>query len=198
MREFERALPVDVEVTGRVVEGIALRWDRPYRVSDDGGETFYNEGWRRRAFERGLRATGNFHEVRIDHRDTRVGRASFAESAEGLPFTATMDETPGGDRAIEYARAGKFGGVSLRFESDRQEFDQEHRTVWRTRAVARELSFVDQGVPQYADASITRVRAVLWVAEADPEVLHLAADVADLLARSQRNLGAELPPLVNG
>ena len=99
-------MPTEVEVTGRTIEGIALRWDHPYTVSDDNGATFYVEGWRLGAFERGLRATGNFHEVRVDHRDFRVGRTSFTETGEGLMFRAIADDTPGGDAALDYtARA---------------------------------------------------------------------------------------------
>ena len=191
MKEFLRALPTDVEVTGRTIEGMTLVWDREYRVSDNNGASFYLEGWRRGAFERGLRATGNFHEVRIDHRDVRVGRASFHESAEGLPFTATCDETPGGDMALEYARAGKFRGVSLSYGSD----DQKMRggVVWRMRAVARELSLIDTGTPQYGDdARIVAVRS-LWVEEPTPEDRARAREVDALLARARANLARTVP-----
>src|SRR5262245_59852420 len=106
MREFRRSIDTDIDITGRVLEGIALRWDRKYRVSDD-GVNFYVEGWRRRAFEKGMRATGNVHEVRVDHHDVRVGRVSFNESSEGLIFTAIADDTPSGDAALAYADANK-------------------------------------------------------------------------------------------
>lgn len=187
MREFVRALPTEVDVVGRTIEGMALRWDHPYTVSDDNGVTFYVEGWRRGAFERGLRATGNFHEVRVDHRDVRIGRVSFHESAEGLPFTAIADESPGGDAALDYAREGRFRGVSLRYESDQQKRDADG-VVWRTRGMPRELSLIDNGRPQYGDdARIIAVRS-LWVAEPTPEDAERARALEALLARSRANL----------
>lgn len=192
MRTFTRALPTEVDVVGRTIEGMALRWNRTYRVSDDNGATFYLEGWRPGAFERGIKATGNFHEVRVDHRDVRVGRTSFAESVEGLAFTATADDTPGGDAALEYARAGRFTGVSLTYASDQQTRD-DRGVVWRTRGVPRELSLIDRGRPQYGDdATIIAVRS-LWVDEPTPEDLQRAADIAALLQRSTANLALTLP-----
>jgi phage head maturation protease len=193
MREFTRALPTEVEVVGRTIEGIALRWDHPYTVSDDDGATFYVEGWRVRAFERGLRAVGNVNEVRVDHGTVRVGRTSFAETVEGLTFTAVADETPPGDAALEFARAGRFNGVSLTYASDKQERDSATGVIWRTRGVPRELSLIDRLRPQYGDdARIIAVRA-LWVAEPTPEELQRAADLAALIERSQRNLALTLP-----
>lgn len=191
MKTFVRALPTEVDVIGRTIEGITLAWDREYRVSDDNGATFYVEGWRRGAFERGLKATGNFHEVRIDHRDVRIGRVAFNESAEGLPFIATADETPGGDMALEYARAGRFRGVSLSYGSDQQRM--RDGVVWRTRAVPRELSLIDNGTPQYGDdARIIAVRA-LWVEEPTEDDRARAREVAALLARSRANLALGMP-----
>jgi hypothetical protein len=196
MKTFVRALPVEVDVMGRVIEGIALHWDRAYRVSDDEGRTFYLEGWRQGAFERGIKATGNVHEVRVDHHDVRVGRTSFRESAEGLPFTAVMDETDSGEAALEYARAGRFRGVSLRYESDAQRADREG-VVWRTRGVPRELSLIDNLKPQYGDdARIIAVRG-LWVADPTDEERARALNLAALLERSAANLAREVAPLVN-
>lgn len=192
MREFIRALPTEVAVTGRTIEGMVLRWNRSYRVSDDGGATFYVEGWRQHAFERGLRATGNVAEVRVDHNDARVGRTSFAETTEGLVFTAIADETPAGDAVLDYARADRFRGVSLRYESDQQTRDV-HGIIWRTRGWPRELSLIDRLTPQYGDdARIIAVRA-LWVEEPTPEDLAHAANVAALLERSTANLALTLP-----
>jgi HK97 family phage prohead protease len=191
MKTFVRALPVEVEVMGRVIEGVALNWNRAYRVSDDAGATFYLEGWRPGAFTRGLKATGNMHEVRVDHHDVRVGRTSFRESDEGLPFTAVLDETPAGDAALEYARAGRFRGVSLRYESTHQRVDREG-VVWRTEGVPRELSLIDGLTPQYGDdARIIAVRG-LWVEEPTPEERTRAITVAALLERSRTNLAIQV------
>src|SRR4051812_2978179 len=124
MREFNRALPADdFGVTGRTIEGLALRWDRAYRVSDDGGKHWYREGWRTGAFLRGLEATGNVHELRLDHADFRLGRVAFHEDPAGLGFTAVVDGTEAGEAALADAQGGRFRGVSLRYGSTQQRTD---------------------------------------------------------------------------
>jgi HK97 family phage prohead protease len=194
MREFRRAIDTDIEHTGRVLEGITLRWNRRYRVSDDNGATYYVEGWRQRAFEKGLRATGNTHEVRVDHRDVRVGRVSFAESSEGLVFTAIADDTPDGDAVLEYADAGRFRGVSLCYWGRRQQ-RAEDGTLWRTEAVPRELSLIDRGVPQYEDAGVMQRRALTLMVDADETAQAEAAQLAALLERSARNIAIDIDVL---
>ena len=61
------------------------------------------------------------------------------------------------------------------------------------RAVARELSLIDQGRPQYGDdARIIAVRS-LWAVEPTPEELAHAREVEALLSRSATNLTVVLP-----
>lgn len=200
-RDFVRALPTTVEVLGRTIEGLALSWNRAYRVSDDGGATFYAEGWRPHAFEDGLAATGNIHEVRVDHQDLRVGRVAFSESERGLVFQATADETPMGDGALEKARAGRFRGVSLRYTSDKQHADADG-VVWRRRGVARELSLIETIRPQYEDAGITAVRGEVMLARALDELpgeaeamAERASAWAELQARARVNLARDVSML---
>lgn len=158
MREFQRALPSEVEVMGRTIEGLALRWNRAYRVSDDQGATYYAEGWRSRAFETDLAKSRNIFELRVDHRDQRLGLTSFHESEDGLVFVAALDDTPAGEVALEKARADRFRGVSLRYGSDKQ-LPMKDGIVWRTRGVVRELSLIETIRPQYEDAGIVAMRA---------------------------------------
>jgi phage head maturation protease len=192
MRTFLRALPIALETVGRVIEGTALTYDRAYRVSDDGGRTFYHEGWRPGAFVEGLRATGNVHELRLGHDDVRAGRVAFADTARALTFAATVDEGPLGDAALEHVDRGDVTAVSLRFESDRQ--TNLDGVVWRLRARPRELSLVLDGQRgQYDDAVISGRRTM--VEADDGEVAALAARAARaaaLAARTQQNLDRAL------
>jgi phage head maturation protease len=187
VRTFERALPIALEATGRVVEGVVLTYDRAYRVSDDGGASFYHEGWRPGAFTDGLRATGNLHELRLGHEDVRAGRVAFADSARTMAFAATLDDGPLGDAALEHIDAGSVRAVSLRFESDRQV--TRDGIVWRLRARPRELSLVlDHQHGQYDDAVITARRAL---EVSDGELVELSARAARaqaLAERTARNL----------
>jgi phage head maturation protease len=170
-----------------VIEGTALTYDRAYRVSDDGGRSYYHEGWRPGAFAEGIRATANQHELRLGHDDVRVGRVAFADGTRALSFAATVEAGPLGDAALEHIDRGDMVAVSLRFESDRQ--TTVDGVVWRLRARPRELSLVLDGQRgQYDDALITARRAI----EADDaEVAALtarAARAAALADRTQRNL----------
>jgi len=180
-------LPIALEAVGRVIEGTALSYDRAYRVSDDGGRSFYHEGWRPGAFTEGLAATGNLHELRLGHEDVRAGRVAFADSARALGFAATVDDGPLGDAALEHVDRGDVVAVSLRFESDRQR--TVDGVVWRTRARPRELSLVLDGQRgQYDDALITARRS-LDVDDVDLAQLHARATAwRELRARTQGNL----------
>ena len=178
MKDFLRALPTDMEVMGRTVEGMALTWNRPYRVSDNQGVSFYAEGWRSRAFEAGLQPMGNIFELRVDHRDQRLGRTSFHESERGLVFTAVLDQTPDGEIALEKAKANRFRGVSLRYGSDKQHTGADG-VVWRTRGVVRELSLIEGITPQYDDAGIVAVRALDDVDDVDDVIASAVAMAAE-------------------
>lgn len=185
-REFQRTLPVAVEATGRVLEGVALTYDRPYKVTDD-GRRFYHEGWRAGAFAEGLQVRPTV-ELRLGHEDVRVGAVGFADSTRSLRFVATVEPGPLGDAALEHVDAGDVSAVSLRFESDRQR--TVDGVVWRTRARPRELSLVLDGQRgQYDDALITARRALADVDDADLVALHArAARWAELQARTRENL----------
>ena len=186
MRTFERSLPVAVEATGRVIEGTTLTYDRAYRVSDDGGRTFYHEGWRAGAFTEGLQVRPRV-ELRLGHEDVRVGEVGFADGARALRFAAAVEPGPLGDAALEHVDRGDVTAVSLRFESDRQR--TLDGVVWRLRARPRELSLVLDGQRgQYDDALITARRA-LDVDDVELAELHQrAAAWARLQARTVTNL----------
>lgn len=173
--EFVRSLPADgIAVTGRTIEGNVLTYERPYRVSDDGGATFYREGWRAGALNDGIEHTSNTHEVRIDHRDMRLGLVSLHPHERGVRFRAVADATPEGEAAVAAAEAGLFRGVSLRFISRRQRRSADG-VIWRIRATPRELSLVMDGRPQYDDAGIDKVRATNGAREAIAQARQLRA-----------------------
>lgn len=175
MIELRRSMPTEFAVTGRTLEGLALRWDTPYRVSDDRGRTFYDEGWRRRALVESLAEMGNTFELRVDHADVRLGLVSFAESDEGLAFRSTVDGHELGDAALAEVVTGRTRGVSILYHPLRQKRDRDG-VLWRLRARLRELSLTDN--PQYHDAMVTAVRS-----HARPAVdAERAARVAAVLA----------------
>jgi len=127
MRELERALTVE-DVVGRTLEGTAVTYGRPYRVSDDGGATYYREQWEAGAFAASITASRNTFEFRRSHADERLG---------------------------QYHR-GTLRGVSLRFRPRRHAPPDERGVLVRLRADIRELSLTNSG--QYGDAKVLVAR----------------------------------------
>ena len=144
----------DMSVSGRTLEGQALRFDTLYRVSDD-GRRFYQEGFRRGAFVESIERRQWF-ELRPEHNDERLGAVTFHEASDGLVFTATMEPGDRGDDELELVRAGRRSGVSIRYLPVKAE-----RTAppwWRTKVDLRELSLTAR--PQYGpDARVLAMRS---------------------------------------
>lgn len=179
MLELRRDLSVE-DVEGRTLVGRALSYDRPYRVSDDGGQNYYDEGWRAGAVAQSMAAARNVFELRALHRDVRVGLVSFEDSTSDLRFRATIDGSEDGDALLAEVEANGLPGVSLGFRPRSQR--PEHGVLWRLRAVVRELSVTDAA--QYPDASVFALRG-----------LHTAASAANELAAPTRATKARLDRL---
>ena len=159
MTDLVRSFPLDAEeidVVGRRLEGLALRWDTLYRVSDDGGRTFYDEGFRRGAAADSIRGRRNTFESRSDHRDERIGLVAFDEAEEGLAFIVRLDSTEEGDRELELLRSERHKGVSIRYTPVRNT-PRSGPPWWRAKVELRELSLTDHA--QYHDAKVEAIRA---------------------------------------
>lgn len=155
MRELERALTVE-DVVGRTLEGTAVTYGRPYRVSDDGGATYYREQWEAGAFAASITASRNTFEFRRSHADERLGIVSFTDEESRLAFTATVDDSDEGEQALEQYHRGTLRGVSLRFRPRRHAPPDERGVLVRLRADIRELSLTNSG--QYGDAKVLVAR----------------------------------------
>lgn len=179
---FVRAIE-DATRIGRTVEGVALTWDRAYRVTDDNGRSYYLEGFHQGVFGKGIASRRNVFEFRINHADERAGTVKFVETARGLDFAATIDADEFGDAVLEHVDRGEINRVSLRYSSRHQ--DRVRGVVWRKDVTPRELSVVIGQTAQYDDALIEARRAATI---ADPAELKAAAARANrsaaLLARS--------------
>lgn len=161
-----------------VITGIAARWDQPYRVSDDGGQTYYHESWRQGAAGKSIRERKLF-ELRVGHGDhERVGRVEFYERGDGLRFEAQVEERQ--EKLRQDLADGNLEHVSVRYT--RLKADQlRSDSIVITEAALRELSLVPQGQrAQYPDALVESVRTV---DEAAQEALERRRE---LVARSRR------------
>lgn len=155
MIELRRAMVVE-DVVGRTLEGVALTYGRTYRVSDDGGRTFYREGWRAGAVTASLAAMRNVFEFRRQHADERLGVVSFDDGETVLTFRATLDESEDGDAALADVESGKMRSVSLAFRPRRHEPPDDNGVLWRQRCDIRELSLTP--IAQYNDAQVLAMR----------------------------------------
>lgn len=153
--ELVRSMVVtELEVTGRTLEGQALRWDTLYRVTDN-GRRYYQEGFRRNAFREAIAKRGWF-ELRPEHWDDRIGTVEFREGGDGLIFTATVEPGDRGDDELELVRSGRRSGVSIRYTPLKSERDAP--PWWRTAVDLRELSLTAR--PQYGpDAKVLAMRS---------------------------------------
>lgn len=159
MTDLIRSFALDaeeVDVVGRRLEGMALRWDTLYRVTDDQGRTFYEEGFRRGCAEDSIRSRRNTFESRSDHRDERIGLVAFTEAEEGLAFLVRLDSTDEGDRELDLLRSNRHRGVSIRYSPVRNT-PRSGPPWWRAKVELRELSLTDHA--QYTDARVEAIRS---------------------------------------
>ena len=167
----------DISADGRTLEGWALRWDQPYKVTDDGREFFF-EQWRYRALARTIAHRRNTFEVRLDHHDgDRVGLVEFSEWSDGLRFRSELE--PDQESTIAEVRDGARNGVSVRFRALQVEALPERdglRAEEIIQAKLRELSLTR--TPQYADAGIDTIRHAAEAAAAGPSEAIKAAAAA--------------------
>lgn len=157
--EVVRSLPLeadDVDIVGRRLEGAVFAWDTPYRVTDDGGRSWYEEGYRRGACERSITSRRNTFELRAEHADVRLGLVAFTEGDEGLLFLARMDSTDDGDRELEHLRAHQREGVSIRYTPLRNN-PRKGPPWWRSQMELRELSLTER--PQITGAKVMAIRS---------------------------------------
>lgn len=165
--ELVRSMVVtSIDVTGRTLEGLALKWDTLYRVTDN-GRRYYQEGFRRGAF-RGAIEKRSWFELRPEHWDDRIGTVDFHESGDGLVFTAAVEPGDRGDDELELVRSGRRSGVSIRYTPLR---NAPHAPPWwREEVDLREMSLTAR--PQYGpDAKVLAMRSSPLERDADLDAL---------------------------
>lgn len=144
---------------GWTVEGVAVPYGVPHRVSDD-GETFYREGFAHGAFGRDVAKGGRWVNLMLGHDgddgDRFLGRCvGLAEEPAGLRATFRLDRT---HPKAEAARAGELTGwsVSARIYRSRIAGPEPDRIVWRE--VCGLSHVAATAVPQYAGAGVLVAR----------------------------------------
>lgn len=157
---IERAAPALEPVgDGWTVEGLAVPYDVPSRVTDD-GETYYREAFTPGSFARDCAKGGRWVNLMLGHfgddGDRFLGRCvSLAESPEGLLASFRLDRT---HPQAEAARAGELvkWSVSARVYRSRAEGPPDDRLVYREACGLSHVAATAR--PQYAGAGVRVAR----------------------------------------
>ena len=155
------AAPLEPTGDGWTVEGIAVPYEVPAPVSDDGGQTTYLEGFTRGAYSRDCAKGGRWVNLMVGHYgdegDRYLGRCvGLSEVYEGLRASFRLDRT---HPQAEAARAGELRGwsVSARVYRSRSVTESDgRRIVWRELCGLSHVAATPQ--PQYAGAGVTVAR----------------------------------------
>lgn len=183
---IERATPpMEAVGDGWTVEGIAVPYGVPHRVTDD-GKTFYREGFTHGAFGRDVTKGGRWVNLMLGHHgdegDRFLGRCvGLTEEAAGLRATFRLDRS---HPQAEAARAGELVGwsVSCRVYRSRNEGTVTDRLVWREACGLSHVAATAQ--PQYAGAGVLVAREHTEVtADPTPELDRIRAWLAEFPAR---------------
>lgn len=166
-----RSLTVDeihVERTdeGRTIIARALTFGQPYKVTDDGGRTFYNEVWNRSVFNRSMAHRGAAGKVPLMTLHNRmrlpIGAVQQIEDVAGLmTFVAKVSRTRDGDEALELVNDGVLTGVSIGAHVLANRPLANGAGVERMEARLEEISLAPMQFTQMPDAAVLAVRAVL-------------------------------------
>lgn len=157
---IERSAPA-LEPTGDgwTVEGLAVPYDSPTRVSDD-GVTFYREVFTPGAFNRDCVKGGRWVNLMLGHHgddgDRFLGRCvALAEDSEGLIASFRLDRN---HPQAEAARAGELvrWSVSARVYRSRAEGPPQDQVVYRESCGLSHVAAT--ATPQYAGAGVRVAR----------------------------------------
>lgn len=146
---------------GWTVEGLAVPYDVPAEVSDDGGASTYWEAFSQGAYSRDVVKGGRWVNLMVGHfgddGDRFLGRCvELREESAGLVAAFRLDRS---HAQAEQARAGELRGwsVSARVYRSRTEQETGGRTiVWRD--VCGLSHVAATATPQYAGAGVAVAR----------------------------------------
>ena len=149
------------DYTGRTLEGVALRYERPSRVTDDGWQSSYYEEALRGADSKTLAERGSFPLQRA-HEAVQLGEVSFSHSDDesALMFTAELHRNAEADEILEDIHA--WSDVSIGFAAIRnaERFTDHHgKIVQRAEIALRELSLAPTGTGLAKGAEVLAVRS---------------------------------------
>ena len=149
------------DYTGRTLEGVALRYGRPSRVTDDGWQSSYYEEVLQGADRKTLAERGSFPLQRA-HEAVQLGEVSFSHSDDesALMFTAELHRNAEADEILE--DLDEWRDVSIGFNAIRngERFTDHHgKITQRVEIGLRELSLAATGTGLAKGAEVLAVRS---------------------------------------
>ena len=162
---LQRSFNTEPVVTGRTLEGIALQWEKAFKVTDNQRD-YYLEAFSKRSTDKQLNERtkpfmlGFLHPWAtttgaLDKRP--LGNVTFQRSAEGLVFVAQMSKTVAADEMLELVKDGSVTDVSVGFRNYKQTMKGD--VVLRTEIGLSELSLAPTGFGQHEGSQVLAVRA---------------------------------------
>jgi HK97 family phage prohead protease len=180
---LHRCSDVEIRSDGRTIVGIAVPFDDPTEIHQD-GRTFV-ETFKRGAFARTIRERGAAKVKLLSQHNDRsnpLGRLTVArEDAAGLYIEGRVSQTQAGDEALELVRDGALDAFSIGFTvpPGGAVWSNRDRNVDIVEAALREVSVVS--FPAYSNAVIQAVRAAEpYDPRLDPELLRAQLVLAQL------------------
>ena len=160
MKMLNRSTEI-ADYTGRTLEGVALRYGRPSRVTDDGWQSSYYEEVLRGADSKTLAERGSFPLQRA-HEAVQLGEVSFSHSDDesALMFTAELHRNAEADAILE--NLDEWRDVSIGFSAIRnaERYSDHHgRITQRVEIGLRELSLAPTGTGLAKGAEVLAVRS---------------------------------------
>jgi HK97 family phage prohead protease len=161
----ELAATVEPVGDGWTVEGMAVPYGVPHRVTDD-GRLFYREGFTGGAFARDAAEGGQWVNLLMGHgggaeRDRWLGRCtSLEDKVDGLWATFRLNRS---HPMAEAARSGEITSwsVSAHIYASRTATDLDGPVVWREMASLAHVAATAR--PQYAGAGVRVAREHVWL-----------------------------------
>ncbi len=167
-----RAITTEFNMTGRMLEGRAIPYVVPARVTDDGGRSHYFEQLLRGCSKKSiLDRAGSPFELVVWHGTTSnrghmpaesIGDVRFTESEHGLDYVATVNRSALGDEMLEMAGDGLATDNSLSYRpiDDVNGVHDGELLVSRAVIALKDLSLCPAGTAQHPGSKVLVMRAV--------------------------------------
>lgn len=142
---------------GRTLEVRIVPYNKVSRVSDDGGQTFYDEEWLPGVFDKQMSAANRVY-VNFEHQrgiQGTIGRGhELRDQPDGLEGTFRMLDHPDADKALQLVHEGALHGVSLEAKPTKSE--RVNGVVRRVKAQLVNIALCRS--PAFAGAEVLAVR----------------------------------------